>query len=75
MSHRQHEYAEGRNDQMVKLEARTAEEIETAFASAARERVGAILVVPTSLFMTNDKNVVALAKKYRIATVHQNRST
>ncbi len=59
---------------IVRLEARTTEEIETAFASAVRERVGAILVVPTSLFMTNDRNVVALAKKYRIATVHQNRS-
>ena len=59
---------------MVKLDARTTGEIETAFATAARERVGAILVVPTSLFMTNDKKVVALAKKYKIATVHQNRS-
>ena len=59
---------------MVKLDARTTGEIETAFATAARDRVGAILVVPTSLFMTNDKKVVALAKKYKIATVHQNRS-
>ena len=58
---------------MVKVEARTPEEIEPAFASAARERAGAILVVPTSLFMSNDKHIVALARKYKIATVHQNR--
>lgn len=58
---------------VVNLEARTSAEIATAFATAARERASAVVVTPTSLFMANDKHVVAFAKEHRIATVHQNR--
>lgn len=58
---------------LLNLEARTAEEIDAAFAKAARERVAAMVVPPASLYLTQTKRIVELAKHYRIATAYQNR--
>lgn len=58
---------------VVKIGAQTAAEIEAAFATAARERVSAIVVLPASVFLANGKLIVGLSRKQRIATAHQNR--
>jgi putative tryptophan/tyrosine transport system substrate-binding protein len=57
----------------VRLGAQTAAEIEAVFATAAHERATAIVVLPASVFLAQGRLIVSLARKYRIATAHQNR--
>ena len=59
---------------LVIVDARLAEEIEPAFAKASRERVTAMVVPPAGVYLARGKQIVQLAKQYRIATAHQNRS-
>ncbi len=58
---------------VARINARTVAEIEAAFAAAVRERVAAVVVLPASVFLANGKLIVALSRKHRIATAHQNR--
>ncbi len=58
---------------LLKLEATTLEEIDAAFAAASRERATAMVVPPAPLYTSQGKHIVALARKYRIATAHQDR--
>lgn len=57
----------------VWLEAQTSEAIEPAFGRAAHEQVTAIVVPPASLYVSESERIARLARKHRIATVHQNR--
>lgn len=59
---------------LVIVDAPSAEEIDAAFAKAAREHVAAMVVPPSSLYLTQIKRIVQLATRYKIATAHQNRS-
>ena len=60
---------------VVVIDVRTVQEIEPAFARAARERATAMIVTPASLFLANGQQIAELAKRYRIATAHQDRAT
>ena len=68
------EVAEKHGVSLVKLEAGTLGEIDLAFAAASRERAGAMVVAPASLYIAQGKHIVGLSRKYKIATAHQNRS-
>ena len=59
---------------LLSLDASTLAEIDLAFETAKRERVAAMVVPPASIFIANSKYIVALSRKHRIATAHQNRS-
>ena len=58
---------------LVHLDADRAEEIEPAFAAAARARTQAMVVVPTGLFFSEIGRIVGLAKRHRIATMFSSR--
>ena len=60
---------------LVVVESAKAEELEPAFAKAARERVAAMVVPPASLYFTERKRIAQISLKYRMATAHQNRSS
>lgn len=53
--------------------ARKPDEIESAFTSLARERVGVVIVLPGGLFETNKGQIAQSALKHRIATVTNSR--
>ena len=59
---------------LLRLEAKTLEEVDAAFATASRERITAMIVPPAALYIAQGKYIAELAKKYRIATAHQNRT-
>jgi ABC-type uncharacterized transport system substrate-binding protein len=49
--------------------ARSSAEIETAFATVARDRVGGLNIVPSPMFFFNRKRLADLAMKHRLPTV------
>ena len=49
--------------------ASTANEIEGAFASLARERVTTVIVLPNGLFATNAERIARLAVRHRMASI------
>jgi putative ABC transport system substrate-binding protein len=53
------------------LNANTAEEIETAFATIAQERVGALVVVPDTFLNSRRDQIVALAARHAVPTMYQ----
>jgi ABC-type uncharacterized transport system substrate-binding protein len=53
------------------LQARTAAEIDTAFATMAREKVGALVVVPDTFLIGRRDQIVALAARYAVPTMYQ----
>jgi len=54
---------------ILRVDARTPQEIETAFALMAREKVGAVIVVPDALFSQNVEQVGVLAAKHRLPSI------
>jgi putative ABC transport system substrate-binding protein len=48
------------------LEARSPQEIDGAFAAMTRERAGALLVIPDTLFWSQRRQIVELAVKRRL---------
>jgi putative ABC transport system substrate-binding protein len=55
------------------LEARDPDQFEKAFAAMAQERVGALMVQTTAMFITNRKRIVELAAKSRVPAVYGER--
>ena len=54
------------NVKILKVEARTPQEIENAFIVMAREKVGAVIVSGDSLFIQQKRQIAELAAKYRM---------
>jgi putative tryptophan/tyrosine transport system substrate-binding protein len=59
---------------LLVLNARTEDEIDTAFASAAGQHVDALLVGPDPTFTTRRTQMVGLAARYRIPANYFNRA-
>jgi len=55
------------------VEARAADEIERAFAAMARERTGAMLFLPDTLFVQQLPQIARLALKHRIPSIFATR--
>jgi putative tryptophan/tyrosine transport system substrate-binding protein len=53
------------------LNANTADEIETAFATMAQERIGALVVVPDTFLVSRRDQIVALAARHAVPTMYQ----
>jgi putative ABC transport system substrate-binding protein len=51
------------------LEARSPQEIDGAFAAMTRERAGALLVIPDTLFWSQRRQIVELAVKRRLPSI------
>jgi len=58
---------------LLKVEARTPEELESAFTAIVKERVGAVLVVIDAFFLTRRQQIAEFAIKNRLATIFANR--
>jgi putative ABC transport system substrate-binding protein len=58
---------------LYSLEARRAEEIEKAFAAMTRERVGALLVLPSALYNAERQRLVELAARNRLPAMYEHR--
>jgi putative ABC transport system substrate-binding protein len=54
---------------VLHVTATSAGELDKAFETMARERVGAVIVVLNALFNTNAERIAQLASKYRLPTV------
>ncbi len=52
------------------LEARSPQEIDSAFAAMTRERAGALLISPDPLFGTQRRQIAELAAKRRLPAIH-----
>jgi len=52
------------------LEARSPQEIDSAFAAMTRERAGALLIFPDSYFATQRRQIAELAAKRRLPAIH-----
>ncbi len=52
------------------LEVRTPEELDGAFGAAARDRAGALIVVPDAMFVTHRTRIVDLAAKSRLPAIY-----
>jgi ABC-type uncharacterized transport system substrate-binding protein len=59
--------------QTATLEAGSADDIERAFQTAVRERVGAIVPLSSAFFNVQRERIVSLAVRYRIPAVYENR--
>jgi len=59
--------------QITALKASTGPEIDTAFASLARERVDAVFVAPDVFFGNRSTQIAILAAHYWVPTAHANR--
>jgi putative tryptophan/tyrosine transport system substrate-binding protein len=53
------------------LNVNTAAEIETAFATVAQEKVGALVVVPDTFLISRRDQIVALAARHAVPTMYQ----
>jgi putative ABC transport system substrate-binding protein len=53
------------------LNAGTADEVETAFATIAQEKVGALVVVPDTFLISRRDQIVALAARHAVPTMYQ----
>jgi putative tryptophan/tyrosine transport system substrate-binding protein len=53
------------------LNADTADEIETAFATIVQEKVGALVVVPDTFLVSRRDQIVALAARHAVPTMYQ----
>jgi len=52
------------------LDARNPQEIDSAFAAMTRERAGALLIFPDTLFGTQRRQIAELAAKTRLPAIH-----
>jgi putative tryptophan/tyrosine transport system substrate-binding protein len=68
-----HEAARARGQQIQILNASAEGAIDTAFASLVQLRVGAILIVTDAFFIGWRDHLVALAARYAIPTIYENR--
>ena len=59
---------------VVPFEIQTAEQLETAFAVFARERVDALLVPPDTTFVAHHRRITELAASARLPAIYFNRS-
>jgi putative ABC transport system substrate-binding protein len=59
--------------QLVTLQARDGDEIDRAFARAAREHCGGIVVSASPVFAGLKQQIVALAEKHRIPAMYEHR--
>ena len=59
---------------VVPFEIQTAEQLETAFAAFARERVDALLVPPDITFVAHHRRITELAASARLPAIYFNRS-
>jgi putative ABC transport system substrate-binding protein len=59
---------------VTRLPARVAGDIDTAFATAVRERVAVIVPAASALFHAEKRRLVTLAAKHRLPTVYENRA-
>src|SRR5262245_51015420 len=72
----EHETTEVRNAarslglQLNVLNARTTEEIDTAFATFAQVRTGALLISADAFFISRREQIVALAARYALPTIY-----
>ncbi|HEV8440709.1 MAG TPA: ABC transporter substrate-binding protein [Methylomirabilota bacterium] len=55
------------------LEARSAGDIERAFAMASRQRVGALIILSSAFFASERQRIVSLAARYRLPVVYEHR--
>jgi putative ABC transport system substrate-binding protein len=53
------------------LNAATADEIETAFATIAQEKIGALVVVPDTFLVSRRDQIVTLAARHAVPTMYQ----
>ena len=56
-------------DDVFTVPAPTPESIGPAFATMARERAGAVIVLPSGLFDSNGKTIAQLSLKFRLAAI------
>ena len=54
---------------VLPAEARTSQEIESAFRTLANERVGAVMAISDALFFANRRQIAELALKHRLASM------
>jgi putative ABC transport system substrate-binding protein len=55
--------------QLQALEVRSLDEFDSAFKAATRAKAGALLVLPTSILISNQKQIAELAVKNRLPTM------
>jgi putative ABC transport system substrate-binding protein len=55
--------------QLQALEVRSPDEFDSAFKAATRAKAGALLVLPTSILISNQKQIAELAVKNRLPTM------
>jgi putative ABC transport system substrate-binding protein len=55
--------------QLQALEVRSVGEFDSAFKTATRAKIGAVLVLPTSILISNQKQIAELALKNRLPTM------
>jgi putative ABC transport system substrate-binding protein len=65
--------AQSVGQRIMTLKARTADEIDAAFGTAAREQVGGLLVNPDGVFSALHEQLVALSVRYAIPAIYYNR--
>ncbi len=58
---------------LVMLEAADADSIDRAFARAAREHVGGLVVASSTVFAGRNHQIVALAEKHRLPAMYEHR--
>jgi putative ABC transport system substrate-binding protein len=64
--------ARARGLPVTRLPVRGAEELEEAFRTAVRERVGAVMPIASALFHAERQKLVALAARHRLPTMYEN---
>jgi len=65
--------AQKTNVKVLPVEARTAQEIETAFSGMAKEKAGAIIVGLDPFFIEQRRQIAELAAKNRLLTISNDR--
>jgi len=65
--------AQSMSPTILPVEARTAPDIETAFAAISRGKAGAIIVVRDGVFLEHRRQIAELAANNRLSTVSDNR--
>jgi putative ABC transport system substrate-binding protein len=55
--------------QLVEVNARTDSDLETAFATFSQQRVGAVVLSPSSFFIARREQIAALAARFKLPTI------
>ena len=64
--------ARARGLQVTRLAVRGADELEEAFRTAVKERVGAVMPIASALFHAEKQKLVVLAARHRLPTIYEN---